>query len=380
MTEPVNSVRFDLDEIEEATSFFVSHGFVVLSGILDHEELQAISFGWEHLVSDASQAVGLNTREFETRFPQNRDLWLKNETFNELLFASGQAQVASSLLQVSGVRLFHDHAILKPSQNSSRIPWHQDSAYWPVDRAGLSLWTPVHDVGIDGGCLIVLDGSHLDGPQTPQDFLVHQDDWQDRDPRLLHVPVKRGETVVLHGLTWHSSRPNISEIDRLAYLTLWIPGTARYLPGHADWHPTSRFIDGKAGDRIDGEYFPLFGQLAANDEGDEVSFPAPDYADGPSMFTASKDIAEQLSWLLGHPVSSLTELIEDKGVTAIADIAVTTGITPAVQRGELIELLDDLALQEKVRKESVARDVYLTNIQRWWNLVGHTLAEVRSNG
>lgn len=376
----VNAARFDIDQLDEASEFFNEHGFVVLHDVLTENELQGISSGWDSLLSDACEQVGLTRSEFETRFPQNRDLWLKNDTFKELLFDSAQGKVAASLLGVSSVRLFHDHAIAKPSRQSSTIPWHQDNAYWPVDRAGLSLWTPVDDVAVDGGCLTVLDGSHLDGPDTPQDFLVHRDNWQDRDPRLMHIPVNRGETVVLHGLTWHSSHPNETDIDRLAYLTLWIPGTSRYLPDHADWHPTSRFIDVEPGDRVKGEFFPLFGELTPEDEGEAVDFPPPAKASGPSMFKASNQIAGQLSWLIDQPVASISSTVSEFGAATIAATAVATGITPAAEEAALAQLLNDLVLQEEVRKQSVARDVYLKNVQRWWQLAGFRIAEVRADG
>jgi ectoine hydroxylase-related dioxygenase (phytanoyl-CoA dioxygenase family) len=223
VSTPRSFAKFDLDHLDDACAFFSEHGFVVLRGVLSDVELDTITGGWDSLIAEACREVNLSVDEFVARFPQNRDLWMKSGAFRDLLFETKQADVAKSLLGVTGVRLFHDHAIAKPSQRSSTIPWHQDNAYWPVDRAGLSLWTSVNDVDENGGCLTVLDGSHLDGPAVPQDFLAAREHWQDQDPRLLDIPVQRGDTVVLHGLTWHCSRPNQSDVDRLAYLSLWIP-------------------------------------------------------------------------------------------------------------------------------------------------------------
>lgn len=376
----VNSTRFDIHQLDRATEFFSEHGFVVLRDVLSDRDIQGISTGWDSLITDASDKVGLNKEEFETRFPQNRDLWRKNDIFKDLLFHSAQAEIAASLLGVSGVRLFHDHAITKPTRESSTIPWHQDNSYWPIDRAGLSLWTPVDEVDVDGGCLTVLAGSHLDGPAPPQDFLTQTNSWQEDDPRLTHIPVNRGETVILHGLTWHASYPNTSDRDRLAYLTLWVPGTSRYQPDTADWHPTSRFINVEPGDRIDGEFFPLFGELTDEDEGEVVSFPPPENVSGLSMFKAGAQIAGQLSWLLNQSEGSIATIVNETGAEAIAAAAVAGGITPAANEGALTELLNDLAMHEKVRKESVARDVYLHTIQRWWQLAGTRIDEVSSNG
>lgn len=380
MVGPLNSTKFELDDLEDARGFFDEHGFVVVKDVLAEDEVGAISAGWDAQIAEACREVDLSVDEFIARFPQNRDLWMKSDVFRRLLFESRQADVAASLLGVSSVRLFHDHAIAKPSQRSSTIPWHQDNAYWPVDRAGLSLWTPTNDVGEEGGCLTVLDGSHRDGPGVPQDFLASQEHGYERDPRLVHLPVKRGETVVLHGLTWHCSMPNVSEVDRLAYLSLWIPGTARYEPKHADWHPTARFIDVEPGERVEGESFPLFGELTAHDEGEAVSFPPPTDFAGPSMFKAGKDIAAQIAWLVGQPSAPLSSLLEKPGAHAIARAAVATGITRAADEDALVSVLEDLALQEEVRKNSVARDVYLETVSRWWSLAGFQIMETRAHG
>lgn len=380
MSAAINSEKFSVDELDDACRFFEERGFVVLVGVLDDGAMEAIANGWKELVTRAATEVGLDENDFVQRFPQNRDLWLKSEAFANLLFDTRQGEVARSLLGVSGVRLFHDHAISKPLRRSSTIPWHQDNSYWPVDRAGLSLWTPVDDVGVDGGCLTVLDGSHRDEPLPPRDFLADDSEQFHDDPRVTHLPVERGETVVLHGLTWHYSEPNNGLTDRLAYLSLWIPATARYEPSHADWHPTSQFISVEPGERIRGEHFPLFGDVANDDEGEVVGFPEPRGDGGPSMFKAGAQIASQLAWMLGRPDGRLAETLQEVGATAIADAAVQAGVTPTSRRDELEQTLEELGLQAEVRKKHVARDVYLESVQRWWQLAGLRIEELRQDG
>lgn len=363
-----------------ARSFLAEHGYVVVRGVLSAAEREAVLLGWDELVGEAAVRVGLSAAAFVDRFPQNRDLWRKQRAFATLLFDSSQAEAARAFLGVGGVRLFHDHAICKPVRGSGVIPWHQDSAYWPLDRVGLSLWTPVDGVDVDGGCLEVLDGSHRDGAGTPQDFLGAPAPFGDDDPRIVRLPVGPGETVVLNGLTWHRSAPNRSTRERLAYLTLWVPATARFVPAHASWHPTAAHIRVAPGERLDGEWFPLFGSVAAEDEGEEVRFPPPAPTTGPSMFTASSDIAAQLAWLLGSTETKLSELLAAFPAETIALRAYEAGLVPADELATLRDLLDDLALQERVRRESVARDVYLRTVERWWAVVGLGIAQARRAG
>ncbi len=361
----------------KARTFLDAHGYVVVRDVLGPARRAAIKLGWDAIVAEAAARVGLGSIEFVDRFPQNRDLWRKHVAFEQLLFDTPQADVARELLGVSGVRLFHDHAICKPVTGSEAIPWHQDSAYWPLDRVGLSLWTPTEEVDADGGCLEVLARSHRDGGQAPQDFLAGHTPVADSDPRRVLLPVAAGDTVVMTGLTWHRSGPNRARRDRLAYLTLWVPATARFMPEHAGWHPTAAHIDVASGARLAGDWFPLFGEVARDDEGESVSFPLPARSDGPSMFTAGRDIAAQLAWLAGRAEPTLAALFVACSVDELALCAHARGVVAGGELTELRDLLEALALQERVRQQSVARDLYLRTIDRWWRLIGWRIVEAR---
>ncbi len=376
MNGRVETVRFEWED-PAARVFLREHGYVIVSGVLGEDERDYVQRAWDEVTAVAAARVGMTKAGFVERFPQNRDLWRKHEDFRRLLFDSRQASIARHLLGVSGIRLFHDHAICKPAHASDAIPWHQDSTYWPLDRVGISLWTAVDDVPFEGGCLKVLDGSHLLGAGEPEDFLSGDGRTRDEDPRLVFLPARCGETVVLSGLTWHGSAPNRGEKDRLAYLTLWVPATARFVPEHAGWHPTASHIHVAPGERLEGDWFPLFGEISDVDEGEQVTVPRPVRRGGPSMFTASRDIAEQIGWLLGEPAGSLDMLLAGDGLARVVTAALAAGLIAAECAGELHALLSDLVLQERVRRESVARDVYLRSVTRWWEMIGTRIAEAR---
>ncbi len=378
MTPELGARRFEVDD-PEAQRHFDERGFVIVSGVLDDADLELVGRGWERVVQEASSKVELEPTAFVEKFPQNRDLWRKAPEFEDLLLRrTRQPWAAQRFLGVSGVRLFHDHAICKPAHRSGTIPWHQDSAYWPFDRVGISLWSPTFDVHPDGGCLEVLEGSHRDGPGAPQDFLASGGAIRRDDPRLVALPVRRGETVVLHGLTWHGSGPNVGARDRLAYLTLWVPATARFVPEHAGWHPSAAHVEVGPGERLDGPWFPLFGAVSDVDEGTPIAFPLPRRSPGaPSMFSASRDIAAQIAWLLDERALGMGELLGPGRSDRVIRAAIATGLMPAKLASELEEVLADLELQERVRRESTARDVYLRVVDRWWRLLGAQIAEAR---
>ncbi|MDP3151452.1 MAG: phytanoyl-CoA dioxygenase family protein [Archangium sp.] len=362
----------------EAKAFFDAHGYAVVDRVLTDDSLDQINRGWNEVVHDSAVLAGLSPTSFVERFPQNRDLWRKNEQFRTLLFDTEQSAVVRRFLGAKAVRLFHDQAICKPPGRSGAIPWHQDSAYWPLDRVGLSVWTPTADVPTTGGCLKVIDGSHRDGPAPPQDFLANRGVARDCDARLVLLPTRRGQSVILDGLTWHASDPNGAVEDRLAYLTLWVPAAARFVPAHANWHPSSAHIHVAPGERLEGEYFPLFGDAIGDEEssGRLVSFPAPMRANGPSMFTASKDIAAQIAWLRGS-TGAPSPLSEQLGTTeqlaSIISRLVECAVIKPNQQGAVLELLVELRQQELVRRVSVARDVYLRAVSRWWEVAGSAI-------
>jgi ectoine hydroxylase-related dioxygenase (phytanoyl-CoA dioxygenase family) len=373
---PTSTPRFSWAD-PEAKAFFDDNGFAILRDVLHEADRDALRSGWSSVVEQAAASVELAPAEFMERFSQNRDLWRKHPHLEYLIKETAQWQVAARCLGVSGVRLFHDHAIIKPAARSGAIPWHQDSAYWPLDRVGISLWTPLDAVPLEGGCLRVLAGSHKDGPSAPQDFLVGEGASRDDDERALYLPVERGETVALHGLVWHSSGPNRAQRDRLAYLSLWVPATARFVQSHATWHPAAAHIAVGSGERLDGDWFPLFGELTVEDEGQHVSFPSPPEATGPTMFTAGKDIARHVAWLVGDVASNLETLLARHGVERVVAVAAASGVLSPGDEVDLSETLRELALQERVRKASVARDIYLRAAARWWQLVGSRIEEAQ---
>ncbi|MCB9779923.1 MAG: phytanoyl-CoA dioxygenase family protein [Alphaproteobacteria bacterium] len=374
MSPRIEQQRFRWDDAR-AREFYDEHGYVIVSEVLSAEERATVQPAWDELVAEAAQAAEMEPDDFVARFPQNRDLWSKSGAFRELLFSSAQGHIARHFLDTSGARLFHDHAIAKPAGRSATIPWHQDSSYWPLDRVGNSLWTPTEAVSAEGGCLKVLAGSHRDGPGKPQDFLSPDGVDRDSDPRLTLLPVEQGESVVLHGLTWHGSSPNTCTVDRLAYLTLWVPSTARFTPSHAGWHPTAAHIDVAPGERLDGDWFPLFGQVADHDDGEAVEFDPPTPGVGPTMFKASESIRRHLQWLAGASNAPMSMLVSAEGAARCVSGALREGLITENQRAQLESVIAELALQERIRERFVARDVYLSTVERWWHLVGYAIED-----
>jgi hypothetical protein len=67
--------------------------------------------------------------------------------------------------------IFRDVLVAKPARDGASFTYHQDSEYWDVKPPVLlSAWMPLRDVGIEDGCLRVIQGSHR--RRYPHDLLL----------------------------------------------------------------------------------------------------------------------------------------------------------------------------------------------------------------
>ena len=119
----------------------------------------------------------------------------------------------------SKVRLTQDMALLKPPRGGREKPWHQDNAYFnhtPLDGV-IGTWTALDEATIENGCMHVIPGSHLLGPQPH----FHDRDCQLPDELIdveadVVVPLKPGGVLFFHGLLYHGTPPNQSIAKRRA--------------------------------------------------------------------------------------------------------------------------------------------------------------------
>jgi hypothetical protein len=119
---------------------------------------------------------------------------------------------------------FFTHMIFKPAGDGRDVPWHQDEAYWdqPRTRAhSLSVWIPLDPVGVEGGCLQFLPGSHQGDvlrhrPQPNGEPIVLDDPSVDLGAAVA-CPLPAGGASFHHCRTLHYSAPNRSGVQRRAW-------------------------------------------------------------------------------------------------------------------------------------------------------------------
>lgn len=119
-----------------------------------------------------------------------------------------------------GFRAYSSMALCKPAKGGAEKPWHQDLAYFSVNRFdGLcGVWIALDRATVENGCMHVIPGGHLSGPRkhewTKVDCEIATRDINPDDVVAIELPP--GGLMVFHGLLPHETPVNNSAMRRRA--------------------------------------------------------------------------------------------------------------------------------------------------------------------
>lgn len=137
----------------EHISFFRENGFIKLKKVLNRE---AIEYMNETISAEVqrlnTQGIPMEERDtYGKAFLQIMNIWTRSEPVKEIVFSKRLAKIATDLLEVDGVRLYHDQALYKEA-GGGHTPWHADQYYWPLnsDRT-VTAWIPLQYTGLELG-------------------------------------------------------------------------------------------------------------------------------------------------------------------------------------------------------------------------------------
>ena len=157
-----------------------------------------------------------NRSTYGKAFLQLFNLWTKDEEIKDLVFSKRLAKIASDLMKVDGVRLYHDQALFKEA-GGGITPWHADQHYWPLttDKT-ITAWIPLQETPLDMGPLEFSAGSHeiLEGRE-----LSISDDSEIQIEKRLKVtdfkhtiePFDAGEISFHSGWVFHRAGANTTD-------------------------------------------------------------------------------------------------------------------------------------------------------------------------
>lgn len=93
-------------------------------------------------------------------FIQIFNLWIEDAEIKTFVFSKRLAKIGADLMQVKGVRVYHDQALFKEG-GGGITPWHADQYYWPLETdKTITAWVPLQEIPLSMGPLEFSAGSH----------------------------------------------------------------------------------------------------------------------------------------------------------------------------------------------------------------------------
>jgi len=119
-----------------------------------------------------------------------------------------------------GFRPYSSMALCKPANGGAEKPWHQDLAYFSVNRFDgmCGVWIALDAATVDNGCMHVIPGGHRAGPRrhawTKVDCEITTDEVNPADAVAIELPP--GGLMIFDGLLPHETPVNNSGQRRRA--------------------------------------------------------------------------------------------------------------------------------------------------------------------
>jgi ectoine hydroxylase-related dioxygenase (phytanoyl-CoA dioxygenase family) len=222
----------------ETVAGFQAKGHCVVRGLASAEEIAA--FGPS--ISEAVAHYGKRYAPLEERdtygkaFLQIPNLWTVSDTIRQFVFAPRFAKAAADLMDVAGVRLYHDQALFK-EPGGGHTPWHQDQTYWPLDTdKTITMWMPLVDVPAEVGTMTFASGVHGRGDL---DQGVIGDESEARLAQMVetqgfatetHGALRAGDATFHTGWTPHRAPANGADLMRSVMTIIWYADGTRIGP------------------------------------------------------------------------------------------------------------------------------------------------------
>ncbi|MEM7657586.1 MAG: phytanoyl-CoA dioxygenase family protein [Bacteroidota bacterium] len=150
---PLNQAQID---------FYQIHRFLKVPQVFSPEEIAWAKGHIARKVTElSSQHDPLDQRDtYGKAFLQIFNLWRTDAAIRRFIFSKRLAKIAADLLQVEGVRMYHDQALFKEA-GGGITPWHADQYYWPLDTdKTVTAWIPLQATPLEMGPLEFSAGSH----------------------------------------------------------------------------------------------------------------------------------------------------------------------------------------------------------------------------
>ena len=250
---------------EDLKKRFNDEGFIVIRDVFEPSEIEFYREVVKEAIKERKQfdeRALEDKSEYEKSFTQCQNLWEDYIDIRKLTFDQRICKIASELLDVDAIRLWHDQALVKESGGRETDP-HHDQPYWPIKEAKtITAWIPLCDVDETNGQLGFYPGSHkladkkfidiFSGKVNEKEFLETSNLKSDE---ISYQELKAGDVSFHHGLTFHRAKPNLSNKDRIVHTAIFFAdGSTR---GDDKFHFSVDRPEIKVGQKIESDVTPL---------------------------------------------------------------------------------------------------------------------------
>ena len=205
----------------EAIEFYRENGYVKLKHVLSPEVLDYYGTIITDLVFRLNTLIKpMEERTtYERAFLQIMNLWREDEQAKEFVFSKRLAKIATDLMGVQGVRIYHDQALYK-EPSGGITPWHADQFYWPLASPNtVTVWIPLQETPMEMGPLAFAERSqHVeigrDVEISDASEKILADELQKQNFTVHDTPFDLGEVSYHAGWTFHRAGPNVSDRPR----------------------------------------------------------------------------------------------------------------------------------------------------------------------
>jgi ectoine hydroxylase-related dioxygenase (phytanoyl-CoA dioxygenase family) len=221
MNATPESIKAALDANYSVTpaqvKYFSENGFIKIKNIFDASVIDYMNIVISKEVDRLNnQQIPLEERDtYGKAFLQIMNLWTHTSAVKDIVFSKKIAQIATGLMQTTGVRLYHDQALFKEPKGG-HTPWHADQYYWPLDTENtVTAWIPLQATPLNYGPLEFSAGSNQ--LTAGRDKQISDESQAFLEAELKrnafnHVvePFDAGEISFHRGWLYHRAGPNVS--------------------------------------------------------------------------------------------------------------------------------------------------------------------------
>ncbi|DBB13639.1 TPA: hypothetical protein ACH3X3_000659 [Trebouxia sp. C0006] len=202
-------------------------GFLRLPGVFDTQTLAHYTPTMSLEVAKADKAPLEEDSDYQKAFTQIMNIWVESKPVKEFVLGQKLGRIASELMGVDGVRIYHDQALNK-EPGGGYTPWHCDGYYWPLQSDKiLTAWVPLQAVPEEMGPLQFAARSHTHdlgrdlgiGGQAHQtiDAAVKQGGFE-----IINEPFELGEVSFHSGWTFHQAAGNGTDAPREVFTIIFM--------------------------------------------------------------------------------------------------------------------------------------------------------------